>query len=160
MKAALVNVHAFGFASLVGTEGGSWRFTVQLEQAVRQKMLDLKKVQIPQGQVLVVRILESVLSDPMLLEQCQQELARLDSSKPIVLDMSALAYVGSSFMGALLHMHRQAQAQGGAFVLFGVKESFEHVMRVLKLEKLFRVADTMEEAIQAAVAGARSGKSG
>jgi anti-sigma B factor antagonist len=69
--------------------------------------------------------------------------------KNLVLDMSAVKYVDSSGLSALLVGNREFSKEGGIFVIANPQE---HVMKLIKismLDKVFSIVDSIEEAAEA-----------
>jgi len=74
---------------------------------------------------------------------------RIESGKnKILVDLSDVALLDSTFLGALVVTHRKAVPAGGAVKLFGINESVRTLLGLTKLENVFVFYNTQEEAIQ------------
>ncbi len=114
-----------------------------------RQYLKKSKATTPDGPVLVVQIMQKMIFDEVALDRCKQELEELDPSARFVLDLTTLEHVSSSFVGALLQLHREVQRQGGRMVVCGVNPTLLHVMEVLRLDKVFVLAGSLKDAVAA-----------
>jgi anti-sigma B factor antagonist len=64
----------------------------------------------------------------------------------LVIDMSAVAYISSSGLRALLRARRQAQAGGGDVVLCAMNDRVTEVFEMIGFNSLFRIFATPAEA--------------
>lgn len=67
----------------------------------------------------------------------------------LVVDLSAVNYISSSGLRALLSVRRQAQANGGDMVLSGMNPRVREVFEMIGFDKLFRIFDRVDEAAAA-----------
>ena len=75
--------------------------------------------------------------------------ARIAPSTPsLLLDLSAVDWMSSAGVGALMQLRSQVQAQHGAIALFGCSSRVRSVLRVCGLENLLNVCDGEAEARQ------------
>jgi anti-sigma B factor antagonist len=89
--------------------------------------------------------------DSLLAPKLKSELLTIHAEgyANIVLDMSAVKYVDSSGLSALLVGDREFGRNGGIFLISGVQE---HVMKLLKismLDKKLKLVNSLEEAGEA-----------
>jgi len=120
---------------------------------VLRSYLKKSKAKTPAGPVLVVQIVQKTIFDEVSLARCKQALEDLDPTIRFVLDLTALENVSSSFVGVLLQLHREAQRQGGQMVVCGVNPTLRHVMEVLRLDKVFVLAEGLKDAVAAVADG-------
>jgi anti-sigma B factor antagonist len=72
----------------------------------------------------------------------------LSVEKPrLLVDMSGVTYVDSSALALLIEAMQRAQAAGGAFALCGLRESIRHVFAISRLDHVFQIFPTREEAL-------------
>jgi anti-sigma B factor antagonist len=71
-----------------------------------------------------------------------------------VLDLSEVPYMDSSGLSALLGGFTGCQKYGGQFVLAGVVPRVSELLQLTKVETLFRIYRTAEDAVQALAKGA------
>jgi anti-sigma B factor antagonist len=67
--------------------------------------------------------------------------------KKIVLNMSEIAYIDSSGLGALVAAHLSAQNAGGSIRLCNLGQKFHEVLQLTKLLTVFDVYDTEAAAV-------------
>lgn len=67
----------------------------------------------------------------------------------LVLDLSAVTYISSSGLRALLQARKQAQAAGGDVVLCGMNPRVREVFEMIGFTSLFKVFDRAAEAAEA-----------
>ncbi len=76
-----------------------------------------------------------------LLIICQPDI------KGLILDVSDVEYIDSSGLGALLLAHRQLKENGTYISLVGVQDVVKSMLSISQLTDLFKLTDTIEEAI-------------
>ena len=70
--------------------------------------------------------------------------------KKIVLSMSQVGYIDSSFLGALVAALKQALSLGLDIVLVGLKKDVSDLLKLIRLDKVFKVYDSYNEALKTA----------
>jgi anti-sigma B factor antagonist len=63
----------------------------------------------------------------------------------VVLDLSGVDFVDSSGLGALIHMHKTFEPQG-RLVLCNVAPRISELFKITRLERVFAIAGTADEA--------------
>jgi anti-anti-sigma factor len=63
-----------------------------------------------------------------------------------VIDLSALAYAGSSLLGLLVNVRQRVKQAGGRLVLCGLSDQMLQIFRTCSLERLFVIRRSAEEA--------------
>lgn len=66
-----------------------------------------------------------------------------------VLDLSGVAYMGSSVLGLLVNVRQRAIRSGGQLVLCGLSPGLLRIFRTCCMERLFAIYRTKAEAIKA-----------
>lgn len=66
-----------------------------------------------------------------------------------VLDVSGVAYMGSSVLGLLVNIRQRALQSGGQVVLCGLSAGLLRIFRTCCMERLFEIRKTQGEAIKA-----------
>lgn len=67
----------------------------------------------------------------------------------IVVDLSAIDYFGSSFLGLLLRCWKLAQSRNGTLVLAGVSPGVRDLLHVTSLDMVWPIYGNLREAIEA-----------
>lgn len=75
-------------------------------------------------------------------------LASTKGSVRIVVDMSEVAYMNSSFIGSLLAAQTSIGRRGGHVVLSGVPEDLMKILRVTRLDNVFTIFADSDSAIE------------
>lgn len=74
----------------------------------------------------------------------------LDSSKRSVwLDLQTVTYVDSSFLGALVAALKHAIAMKCDVVLLGLQKDIADLLKLIRLDKVFKIYSTEQEALNA-----------
>lgn len=68
-------------------------------------------------------------------------------SKAVVLDLSAVRFVDSSGLGALLAGHKNAGLKEGRFALSGVQERVQSMFELTRLHRVFEIHPSVEDAL-------------
>lgn len=67
------------------------------------------------------------------------------AGKQVIVDMSMVTFVNSSFLGALLASHASQARKGGQIHVVGLQEQLLQLFRITKLDAVIPIADTVEE---------------
>jgi anti-sigma B factor antagonist len=76
----------------------------------------------------------------------------------IVLDLSQVAFIDSSGLGALVRLASKARAKGGDLKVCGLQQQARKAMEITNLMSVFETYDSIAEAIMAAYLGSRYSK--
>jgi len=71
-----------------------------------------------------------------------------DGAKKVVVDFTNTGYIDSSGLGVLVSLSKKIREQGGELRLAGLNEDLRTLFELTKLDTLFEIADTREEALQ------------
>jgi anti-sigma B factor antagonist len=101
-----------------------------------------------EGELCIIQIQQALSSDiHVFLKEKLRELMREGHSK-IVLDLSRAGFVSSSLIGAMIYGLKEAKKKGGNLGLAQVDSAFLDVLKTTKLDKVFYIFDSIEEAVQ------------
>jgi anti-sigma B factor antagonist len=79
----------------------------------------------------------------------QQVLEQLEGGDlKFVIDFANTGYIDSSGLGVLVSLSKKIREQGGELRLSSLNEDLRTLFELTKLDTLFRIADTKEEALQ------------
>ena len=78
-----------------------------------------------------------------------EEMASLGAGR-CVLDLTGVAYMGSSMLGLMVNARQRCKAGGGRLVLCGMSEWLVQTFRTSSLERLFVTAVSRDDAVKAA----------
>lgn len=97
-----------------------------------------------------IRVL--ILSGPLVLSNLFdfQAKVRADMSQALVLDLSAVPYVDSAGIGALVGAYVNRQKDERSLGLVGVSQRVHQALEVTRVDKLFRFYTSLAEAEHAA----------
>jgi len=70
----------------------------------------------------------------------------LRSGDPVAVDLSAVSYIDSSGIAALVEGFQQARGKGQRFVLLSPSDAVRSVLKLARLDKVFRLVDSLEDA--------------
>ena len=78
-----------------------------------------------------------------------QVLEQLESGdRKFVIDFAKTGYIDSSGLGVLVSLSKKIREQGGELRLSSLNEDLRTLFELTKLDTLFRIADTKEEALE------------
>ncbi len=103
--------------------------------------------QTQQGDVLVVRPLERSL-DAHVAVKFKDSLAQLIEAgkRRVVLDLSHVEFLDSTGLGAVVFTYKRLAGRG-TLVLAGVQPAVREVFRLTRMDRVFRIAASLDEAI-------------
>jgi anti-sigma B factor antagonist len=67
--------------------------------------------------------------------------------RKFLIDFSQTGYIDSSGLGALVSLSKKVREQGGELRLAGLNEDLRSLFELTKLDTLFAIADTPEQAL-------------
>lgn len=73
----------------------------------------------------------------------------LSARKPVVVDLSAVSYIDSSGIASLVEAYQTARKQGTPFVLCAVSPAALRVMQLARLDKVFDIRASVDDALAA-----------
>jgi anti-sigma B factor antagonist len=77
----------------------------------------------------------------------QRVRAQLEQGRAtVVVDLSRTEYVDSAGLGTLVLLNKEARAAGGCLVLAGLSDHVRDLLRLVRLDEVFTIASTVEEA--------------
>jgi anti-sigma B factor antagonist len=79
----------------------------------------------------------------------QQVLEQLESGdRKFVIDFAKTGYIDSSGLGVLVSLSKKIREQGGELRLATLNEDLRTLFELTKLDTLFRIADSKEQALE------------
>ena len=102
-----------------------------------------------QDSITRVRFLDAKIQEGLvqqLAEDLQQLVANTSVPK-LLLDLSAVTFLSSAALNNLVVLNKKVQNQNGKFVLVDVQPPVYEVFNITGLNRWFKVADSMEEAM-------------
>ena len=103
--------------------------------------------------VLVARVLDRRIDAHAAPDLKAQVGAQMDAGKGrVVLDLSEVELVDSTGLGAILFLYKKAPRPGGGFVLCGCRAAVLDLMKLTRMERVFKFLPTEAEAV-ASIAG-------
>jgi anti-anti-sigma factor len=91
------------------------------------------------------------LPEALIEQAAKMVLDPLKSDPPagLIVDLSGVNFVGSTFISFLLRCHVLVKKQGSELVLAGVSDRIRELLRLTALDTLWALYDTRSEAIEA-----------
>jgi anti-sigma B factor antagonist len=102
------------------------------------------------GDVSVIRFKESDILDQINIQEIGEEMYRVADSTPgikLVVDFKGVEYLSSTALGKLITLKRKVDAQNGEIRLCHIKEAILEVFSITKLDTIFTIKPTLEEAV-------------
>ena len=93
---------------------------------------------------------ERLFYDKLVQEVANQlvELVRNDGPPNLIVDLSLVTIICSSLLGKLITLNKKVQSAGGTLRLCGVSPRLYEVFAITKLNKLFAIYDSRQQALQ------------
>ena len=110
---------------------------------MQDKPLEIEKIENAPGTT-VLR-----LHGPLLLGNFfpLQSMVRADNSNLLIIDVTDMPYIDSAGIGCLVGAHVSRENSGRKLILVGANERLMTSLKVTKVEQLFTLAPTMEQAM-------------
>ena len=87
--------------------------------------------------------------DTFTVSQFRQALAEMASTRPLLIDLSAVPFVDSAGLGALIGGIRRNRELGGDVAVACNRPTLNKLLRTTGFDRIVTVADTVEEAAAA-----------
>lgn len=103
------------------------------------------------GGVQLVRLKGQRILESQTIDQIGTELTTLidqANSSKLVVDFSNVEHLSSSVLGMLLTIDKKIQQQKGQLKLSGIRASIQEVFKITRLDQVFDIYPTLEEAIK------------
>ena len=84
----------------------------------------------------------------LLLDEIARATDEAGSAK-LVMDMKHVGTLASAGIGALVQTHKRLKSNGGGLAIYGLSEDIEQLMKLTRMDKLFGVASSQDDAIAA-----------
>jgi len=84
----------------------------------------------------------NISTSPDLKKQFEKQ-----PSKKIVVDLEKVLYIDSSGLATLVEILKRTKSQGGSLGLSGMSDKVRSLFEITKLDKLFLVCKTQDEAV-------------
>ena len=104
----------------------------------------------PAAQVAIVRFSRQTLSEEDNVEQLGQELLRLVDQlgyRRVVISLKQVAWVTSSILGKLIHLHRHLQRNQGDLALCEIEPNVSEILATSRLNSYFHIYPTVDLAL-------------
>jgi anti-sigma B factor antagonist len=104
------------------------------------------------GEVVTLSLSGSLLSEPDAMNLRQAVYRQLEKQKKyFVIDLGELKYMNSMGLGALVASLISVRNRGGDLCIARVKNKVKGILVITKLDKVFRLYDALDKAIQSFV---------
>jgi anti-sigma B factor antagonist len=84
----------------------------------------------------------NISTSPELKKQFEKQ-----PPKKLVVDLEKVTYIDSSGLATLVEMLKKTKSQGGSLSLAGLSEKVRSLFEITKLDKLFLILPTQQEAV-------------
>ena len=84
----------------------------------------------------------NISTSPDLKKQFEKQM-----SKKVVVDLEKVTYIDSSGLATLVEILKRTKSQGGSLGLAGMSDKVRSLFEITKLDKLFLVFATQDEAV-------------
>jgi anti-sigma B factor antagonist len=108
--------------------------------------MSITTTQSPDGVTMVTVEGQLIVANRQELKQVIADAVEAGARK-LVLDFTATAYIDSSGLGALVSINKRVREAGGELRLAGLNEDLRSLFELTKLDTLFAIAPTANEAL-------------
>lgn len=77
-------------------------------------------------------------------------LEAVDRGRSVLVDLSSVSYIDSSGVASLVESFQKARKSGQGYVLVSLSEGARRVLELARLDKVFTICTTVEEALAVA----------
>jgi len=101
------------------------------------------------GALTRVEFTERTIIDEVVIQRIGQDILKLveaQASPKMLLDFSGVQHLSSAALGVLITVNSKVKARGGKLALCQIAKPIFEVFRITKLDKLFQVHDSAEDA--------------
>jgi len=111
-----------------------------------QQLLDVSQV----GDATVVRFQERRILDANNIEELGGELFALaERSRKLLINFVDVEFLSSAALNKLIILDKKVKTQGGKLVLSDLRPEIKEVFTITRLDQLFTIKPTQEEALRA-----------
>lgn len=111
-------------------------------------------VLVREDDVTLVRFRDRKIIDELQIQRIGErlrDLALAEQSPKMVLDFSTVEYLSSRALSELINLSRQVDQRGGQLALAAIAPQIYEVFKITRLNRLFRIDGTVEDAMKALV---------
>lgn len=111
------------------------------------KGMQLTEKEFPQG--IIVYIQENRI-DMSISRKFKEEIGKIIAKKPsiLIMDFKETEYLDSSALGTLVTILRDTKSNGGEIRLVNLNQTLRTLLKLSKLETMFKIYDSLEEAVK------------
>ena len=105
-----------------------------------------------EGQIRLVAFTQRKILEDVQIQQIGERLSELvdeDPNPQILLDFNNVEHLSSAALSVLIALNRQVEGSGGRLVLANIQPQIFEVFRITRLNRIFNIQGTREEAIKA-----------
>jgi anti-sigma B factor antagonist len=106
-----------------------------------------------EGNVTVVELVDRKILDEASISQIAEQLVALVAAADppkLVLDFVNVGHMSSSALGMLITLHKRVREKGGALRLCSIRPSILEVFEITRLNEVFGILPSREEAVREA----------
>ena len=93
-----------------------------------------------------------IMRSPDLQTSLQEAVSRVPGKGAVVVDLSGVSYMDSSGVATLVRGLQLSRKKGVGLVLCSLQDRVRSIFEIARLDTVFPMADTLDEAIEAAAA--------
>jgi len=100
--------------------------------------------------VSIIRFKESDILDQINIQEIGDEMNGIVEATPgikLVVDFKGVEYLSSTALGKLITLKRKVDSQSGELRMCNIKESILEVFAITKLDTIFTIKPTLQEAV-------------
>ncbi len=105
-----------------------------------------------EDRVVIVEFADRKILEELSIQEIGDELRKVAESQPgikLVLNFENVDHLASAALGMLITLHKKVQEQNGELKLSNINRQIYQVFRITRLNRVFDIHDTVDEALQA-----------
>ena len=123
-------------------------------RSVMASYLTIRTSESDAGPVLIVTLPACRFDSVQNAEECKQEIQGLDPTARIAIDLGNAQVVPSLVLSGILRLRKAVRSEGGRLCLCNAGPVVKDMLRVLQLDRLLPIEESLEAAIEAVSAEA------
>jgi len=114
-------------------------------------MVDREQINVEEADgISIVRFISNKILDDMVVQKFGTELLALieqSENKSVILDFESVDFLSSAALGHLIKLDKRAKASDSKLVLCNIKTSIYEVFTITRLDTVFNIKPTRDDAV-------------
>ena len=141
-----------GLGSWLRASGFGSRVVIITDNTVQTLLADSLGRRLEEEGFTVVDFQVDKLIDELAIQKFADEMDALIRSgvRKVIIDFEGLLHLSSGALGKLISLFNRLKSEGGRLMLTGIRPQIYQVFKITKLDQLFEIYQTVDEALEEA----------